>query len=766
MVKRLLNILRNVRYSLPMQLLFTQLRNHKLLLFTWLFVVLVFTGQWLDDAGAGYLFLEPEYMNRVDFASMFILGISFGIFSLAYQMTCYILDGYRFFFLGLERRPFMTFSINNSLLPLLFWLVYIFTYLSFHSHNEHLSLGDMLWNLSGALLGGVVVTTASILYFSVRNKDVLKLFGERIVSELRNPSVVVREARRTLSQTERVDWFFSRFTRIERVQKNIKGDLRYLVKVLNQNQANALILEVLLFLLLLILGVFQDNKYFRIPAASSFMLLFSFIIMIMGAVAFWFRKVGPITVVLVLALLAFLNQFKPIVGENYAFGLDYERLPRHYDYHELRQMANAQNIMADSLNTISILEKWKNKNQVIGQPKPQMVILCVSGGGNRSALWVTHCLQTLDRQLEGTLRDRLALITGASGGMIGAGYWRELVRRAAEGQKTDPNDPKYLEGVSKDLLNPVVVNLTTHLVLPNLMWEYDGRTYEKDRGYSFDNQLAENLPELKGLHIRDYAQAEWEARIPMLILSPTIANDARHLYISPHPHSYLMKARTFNEAYRNEVTGVDFQRLFSAHNAGGLRFTTAIRMNATFPTILPYVELPTSPSISIMDAGVLDNFGISTTLRFLHHFRDWIGKNTSGVLIIQIRDTQREQKTLIRKPKTVLSKIVSLFGGPLTGYSKGKDYLNDEALDHASDWLQVPLQTVDLQYIPDPTFKGAALSFHLTEREKQDILSAINNIENRQAIQVIMKLLMPGKLEEAEKAKSAYTPSASFGPAR
>ena len=64
-------------------------------------------------------------------------------------------------------------------------------------------------------------------------------------------------------------------------------------------------------------------------------------------------------------------------------------------------------------------------------------------------------------------------------------------------------------------------------------------------------------------------------------------------------------------------------------------------MNATYPYILPSVWLPTHPVIDVMDAGLRDNYGQETSLRFLHVFKDWINENTSGVLIIQIRAMQK-----------------------------------------------------------------------------------------------------------------------------
>ena len=65
-------------------------------------------------------------------------------------------------------------------------------------------------------------------------------------------------------------------------------------------------------------------------------------------------------------------------------------------------------------------------------------------------------------------------------------------------------------------------------------------------------------------------------------------------------------------------------------------------MNATFPYVLPNVWLPTEPVIDVMDAGLRDNFGQETSLRFIENFKEWLAKNTGGVLILQMRDRTKD----------------------------------------------------------------------------------------------------------------------------
>src|SRR5690606_38459523 len=131
----------------------------------------------------------------------------------------------------------------------------------------------------------------------------------------------------------------------------------------------------------------------------------------------------------------------------------------------------------------------------------------------------------------------------------------------------------------------------------------------------------------------EYRQPEFEARIPMLIWCASINADGRRLYMSPQPVSYLC-APEYRYPTRSirDVDGVDFGQFFANQDAQELRVTSAIRMSATFPYVLPNVFLPSSPIVDVMDAGISDNFGQETSLRFLYNFREWINENTGGVI--------------------------------------------------------------------------------------------------------------------------------------
>jgi len=88
-------------FSLPIQLILLNIRKNHLLILLWLLHIGIVSDAIGSMMGLSYLFLEPEYINRTNVWSLFILGITLGGFAMPYHITCYILDAHRFGFLGI-----------------------------------------------------------------------------------------------------------------------------------------------------------------------------------------------------------------------------------------------------------------------------------------------------------------------------------------------------------------------------------------------------------------------------------------------------------------------------------------------------------------------------------------------------------------------------------------------------------------------------------------------------------------------------------------
>ena len=155
-------------------------------------------------------------------------------------------------------------------------------------------------------------------------------------------------------------------------------------------------------------------------------------------------------------------------------------------------------------------------------------------------------------------------------------------------------------------------------------------------------------------------------------------------------------------------------------------------MNATFPYVLPNVWLPTSPIIDVMDAGLRDNFGQESALRFLQVYKDWIKANTSKVVLIQIRDRSLGDWEKPYDSPNLFSFLTKPFLLLQNNWFKLQDYYQYDQLAYVEKEFAANFHRICFQYVPEKKEAPASLSFHLTAREKMDIRQAITNVTNQQ----------------------------------
>lgn len=738
---------RHIYYSFPVQLLILHLRSNHLLLALWVVFFLLVTGALARKLGFQYLFLDAEYLGQVNFWSFFFVGVGFGSFFMSWNLAIYLLSAHYFPFLASLGRPFTKFVINNLLLPLSFVLVYLGITVYFQRYYEGLVFREIFLNAMGFLSGMFVLIVLYALYFQFTNRDI-----SYYESRTERPPHLTRAytpGRRQVdleyikldSTRWRVDTYLSESLEPRLVRSVAHYDTKLLMSIFKQNHLNALVLQLLSMLLLLILGYLIDYRLFRIPAGASLFILASILAALIGAVIYWFGE-WSVTVMLTLLLgLNFLTRNDQFNYRNKAYGLNYDTTRAEYSLDRLRQACNSSRIEDDKAQTTAILENWKAKTQ---KDKPWMVILCSSGGGLKSATWSMQVVRTADSLLNGKLLDHTVLITGASGGMMGMAYLRELYLRQQQGAPINWHDPVYMDHIAKDLVNSIAFTIVSNdLFIPWAPFEANGYTYYKDRGYIFERQLNENTQGVLDRRLCEYQQPEAEALIPMLYLTPSIVNDARRLIISPQGVSYMMIAPVGQRyPYAVEVDAVDFQWMFREQDADNLRMLSAIRMNATYPYVLPNVHLPSDPGIEVMDAGFLDNYGIVSATRFIQVFRNWILENTRGVLLLQISSSDKVEEIT---PSGGQGIIESMFN-PLGIAGKVlviQEFEQDNSLGFMYDLLgEERFVQIPFFYRPSENNKlEAAISFHITHREKAEVLRAIRHPSNKSSLRKLEQLL-------------------------
>ncbi len=744
-------------YSFPIQLLLNNFRRNHVLILCWIILFAMITGTFGKYLGIPYLFLDPEYLNKVGFASFLIMGLLTAGFTMAFHITCYISDGHRFSFIGALSSPFKKFTVNNSIIPIAFLITYVYQIVAFQINNEYTSKIELIQNLAGLFLGYIIMTMLFSMYFRFTNKDIFRYVVCRIDEKLKQSVQVTRaSAMRKLDivrkKQVRVDYYLTSYLKAKPVDTTSFYDRTTVLQVFDQNHFNLVVIEVFVFMLVLLLGLFKDYPSFQIPAAGSVIIFLTIFVMLSGAFSYWFGGWAA-TVALILFLV--LNH---LVGEDFfnkkyeAFGLDYGVLPASYSIDALQLQTDSAMMESDRQTMLAQLENWRKKFDA----KPKMVFLCASGGGKRASLWTLNALQTADSLSGGKLMKHSILITGASGGLIGASYFRELKLREQQGEPIKPYANIHREKISNDNLNPLIFSLLANdLFIGFHKFEYAGKAYQRDRAFTFEDQLNQITEGLMDKPIRAYAEEESKGNIPMVILTPTVVNDGRKLYIASRPVSFMnSEIGNFQNYAQSKVSGIDFHRFFKDQDAGELRFLSALRMSATFPYITPNTTLPTDPPIQIMDAGISDNFGMSDAVRFLYPFREWVKENTSGVVFVSIRDSPKLSKINAASSMTIIDNMTQPISNVYNNFENFQDITSDLLIGHAHSWLPLPIHRVDIQYQAEnysPVLQKmdsirsnsarASLSWRLTTREKQGVVNNINSEKNKEAVEKLVRLL-------------------------
>ena len=343
--------------------------------------------------------------------------------------------------------------------------------------------------------------------------------------------------------------------------------------------------------------------------------------------------------------------------------------PRAYIKEGSEKPENEVKAAAGLLEEKAVLDNWlasaraeaerRNGGSVPAGWKPKLVVVTTSGGASLAAVWTAGVLAVLEREFdrEGvSLPAHVRLVTGASGGMLGAGYYVALLDEPGEAGypglavrgkavvddlSSDFLSPVVRQGVFRDfptLLCPTVRHRDRGKVLEEAWWRATSRDPEDPRTSPLARPFRSMGPG---------EQAGWR---PSLVFAPMLVEDGRRLLVSNLDLFRIVRNTApvigpqgpvdvqpgaENLTTYTSLGGLEFYRVFPG--AEDFRLSTAVRMNATFPLISPAVYLPTNPRRRVVDAGYFDNYGVHLAATWLREHRHWLVENTSGVLMIQLR---------------------------------------------------------------------------------------------------------------------------------
>jgi len=421
---------------------------------------------------------------------------------------------------------------------------------------------------------------------------------------------------------------------------------------------------------------------FDLPPAFAICAALAVLAMVYAAIAYLPRSWQIPVVLLLSAWFAYANN-NPFNNqfENMSYGKDHlvrlrDRVVNAYDQDPKQRVeeSDSQRIAPLHLKSdIDALKAWKacaaDGDPDVDGGRPKLVLVAVSGGATRSAYWAAVVLDRLERTLGPSFGRRVRIISGASGGMLGAACYVTYRRAVAQGNSAERHgarepgpglEPPSLlpTWIRRDLPMRSMDPLARGIALTEIWTAAWPGTVREDRGVMLEKDWSVLRYPFAAL-----AELEAQGKVPSLIFSPMIVEDGRRLLISNLELGFNSRgwaASPIVEAAspqinqdepkenddedgtahrRYSLSSLEFFRVFREKAHCGLFLSTAVRMSASFPYVSPAVNLPTDPPRRVVDAGYYDNYGIQVAISWLRRNRQWLARNTSGVLLVQIRDS-------------------------------------------------------------------------------------------------------------------------------
>lgn len=722
---------------LPFRIILIHLKHNLFPLLIWVFFFMIVNDSLGYSFGIPFLFLSPEYLGEVNAWAFMILGFSFGGFTMGFNTFSYMQLGPHFPFLAAIDKPFLKFCFNNSLIPILFAIFYTYKVIVFQMNDELTSIGNIILYLTSFYGGLAIFLTFSFYYFFRLSKKNLKI-GEHSEKPISSPfhkgSNWYLKFR---TEKDRPYIYLGLKLKLMRSRSVKHLDQDLVERVFARNRINSSIYETLTVISFFILGAFNSFELMEVPAAASIVLLMTIGIMLFSALRSWLKNWIYVIMILIIFSMNYLSTRAGLFQySSHLYGLDYN-ISDPYSNDRIIGLANNDELIESSKSEyIERLENWKKSTQ---EEKPKLVIINTSGGGSRSALWSLIVLQHIDKSTEGKLFKNTHLITGASGGMIGAAYFREVYLNYKNGKINNPYDKQYADNIGSDMLNRLSFMASTNdIFIRYQKYQYNSHSYTKDRGYAFEEQLHKNTNNLLDHDLQHYLIPEKKAQIPTMIFTPTIINDGRRIMIGTQNLSFLNERK--NNGMASIEENVDIYSLLESQDPLKMRFSGILRANSTFPFVMPMVTIPTEPEIQLMDAGIRDNYGFKTMIAFLYSMREWIKENTDGVVLVQIRDTKNILDQQSYRSVSLLDKLTLPFGNIYRNFPRVQDYNQEELISIGSNSFDFPIDIVSFN-LREKEEDRISLSWHLTTEEKKRISNSINNTSNRSAVKALQKIL-------------------------
>ena len=328
--------------------------------------------------------------------------------------------------------------------------------------------------------------------------------------------------------------------------------------------------------------------------------------------------------------------------------------PRRYRFPSLERFYSAPRSVDTHKPFDAAAENLAAWAQQLPDHKPRLIVIATSGGGIRAAAWTSNFLNVVQGANPNFAR-HVRIITGASGGMVGA---IDFVARLAAGKTGTGLGP-----IADDALDDVARSLVLHDV-PKLFLPIA----TADRGVALEERWELLSPKMS-MKFSDLRGGEAAGTLPSLIVAPTISEGGRRLLISNLDLSYLTQPKA-----GTDVLSTGAVQLFNIFPEAQKEMTlaTAARMSASFPYVSPAAELPVEPRRHLVDAGYYDVFGVDTAVGWIAAHIAELRAAGIEVALIELRDLDQQENSMnVRVPSS--SAALNLLGEAIAPFQSVAD---------------------------------------------------------------------------------------------
>lgn len=376
--------------------------------------------------------------------------------------------------------------------------------------------------------------------------------------------------------------------------------------------------------------------------------------------------------------------------------------------------------------------------------RPNLVVLvATSGGGIQAAAWTAAVLDEIQAQ-EPSFKKHLALISGASGGSLGAMHWLQATYGDARGGSraaTEVARYNALDHAAWGLLKPDFLRS----IIPGSHSFFE----VEDRGEALERKWLDALGELRQSR-PDPMMSHWMANAsrdkdPW----PVFAINATQLE-SGQPFVFATGAMDNPQPGERRVKAMGKQTESLIGMRHDIRVVTAVRLGATFPWVSPAARSAGIPHIG--DGGYFDNSGTLTLIRWLKQaitgMREVAGSERE-ILVVRLSSFPKR----VEKPSDNEDRTAPSRGWTFQSYSPlqalyavreaGQQEFGTELVEASvGRWHAHPgVRFIDLPYVAPGHCKQPPLSWRLTDVQIGCLDSALKALRDDQSFKDLVAKL-------------------------